>query len=45
VLLTQHTTSSRILEDEGKVDVFLTNLTYLRAGEPLENLVNLSPGY
>lgn|GEM_PF-2834741 len=44
MLLTQHTTS-RILEDEGKVDVFLTNLTYLRAGKPLENLVNLSPGY
>lgn len=45
VLLTQHTAGSQLLKDEGKVDVFLTSLAHLQAGEPLENLADLSRGY
>jgi len=45
VLLTQHTGGGQPFEDEGKVDVLLRNLTLLRAGQPLENLVELSRGY
>lgn len=45
VLLTQHTGGGRPLEDEGKVDLFLSNLARFRAGEPLENPVDLSRGY
>jgi len=45
VLLTQHTGGGQPLEDEGKVDVFIHNLTLLRNGQPLEHLVKLSRGY
>ncbi len=45
VLLTQHTAGGQPLEDEGKVDMFLKNLAHFQAGEPLENLVDLSRGY
>ena len=45
MLLTQHTASNKLLEGEGKVDGFLTNLVYLQASKPLENLVNLSHGH
>ena len=45
VLLTQHTGGGQPFEDEGKVDVLLRNLALLRAGQPLENLVELSRGY
>ena len=45
VLLTQHTGGGQPFEDEGKVDVLLRNLTLLRNGQPLENLVELSRGY
>ncbi|MFD1466726.1 D-2-hydroxyacid dehydrogenase [Hymenobacter caeli] len=45
VLLTQHTAGGQPHEDEGKVDVFLANLARFQAGEPLENLVDLSRGY
>ncbi|MGI4885306.1 MAG: D-2-hydroxyacid dehydrogenase [Janthinobacterium lividum] len=45
VLLTQHTAGGQPLEDEGKVDAFLANLAHFQAGEPLENLVDLSRGY
>ncbi len=45
VLLTQHTAGGQPLEDEGKVEMFLKNLAHFQAGEPLENLVDLSRGY
>ena len=45
VLLTQHTGGGQHLEDEGKVDVLLANLARLRAGQPLEYLVDMSRGY
>jgi glyoxylate/hydroxypyruvate reductase A len=45
VLLTQHTGGGQPHEDEGKVEMLLRNLTHLRNGEPLENLVNLTRGY
>lgn len=45
VLLTQHTGGGQPGEPEGKVQQLLRNLTHLRAGEPLENVVQLSQGY
>jgi glyoxylate/hydroxypyruvate reductase A len=45
VLLTQHTGGGQALEDESKVDMLLHNLELLKAGQPLENLVELSRGY
>ena len=45
VLLTQHTGGGQPFEDEGKVDVLISNLALLRKGQPLDNLVELSRGY
>ena len=45
VLLTQHTGGGQPHEAEGKVQQLLRNLARLRAGEPLENGVQLSQGY
>ena len=45
VLLTQHTGGGQPFEDEGKVDALLRNLTLLRNGQPLKNLVELNRGY
>jgi glyoxylate/hydroxypyruvate reductase A len=45
VLLTQHTGGGQAFEDESKVDVLLRNLERFRAGQPLENTVDLSRGY
>ncbi|WP_080056647.1 D-2-hydroxyacid dehydrogenase [Spirosoma aerolatum] len=45
VLLTQHTGGGQPDEDAGKVDQFLKNLTRFRAGEALENAVDLARGY
>jgi len=45
VLLTQHTGGGQPGEAEGKIDQFVRNLTHLRAGQPLENLVQLAQGY
>ncbi len=45
VLLTQHTGGGQPNEDAGKVDQFLRNLSRYRAGQPLENKVELERGY
>jgi phosphoglycerate dehydrogenase-like enzyme len=45
VLLTQHTGGGQPHEAEGKVDQLVRNLARLRAGQPLENLVELGEGY
>ncbi len=45
VLLTQHTGGGQPAEAEGKVAQLLRNVARLQAGQPLENLVNLSRGY
>lgn len=45
VLLTQHTGGGQPSEDAGKVAQFLRNLQRFRAGEPLENAVELGRGY
>ena len=45
VLLTQHTGGGQLFEDQAKVDLLLHNLSLLRSGELLENLVDLSRGY
>jgi glyoxylate/hydroxypyruvate reductase A len=45
VLLTQHTGGGQPGEAEGKIDQFVRNLVHLRAGQPLENLVQLAQGY
>jgi glyoxylate/hydroxypyruvate reductase A len=45
VLLTQHTGGGQPQEADGKVAQLLRNLTLLQAGQPLENLVELSRGY
>ncbi|GEO04381.1 2-hydroxyacid dehydrogenase [Adhaeribacter aerolatus] len=45
VILTQHTSGGFKAEEEGKVRLFLRNLNKFLAGEPLENLINLSQGY
>lgn len=45
VLLTQHTGGGQPDEDGGKVDQFLRNMTRFRAGQPLENAVELGRGY
>lgn len=45
VLLTQHTGGGQPDEDGGKVLQFLRNLAHFRAGEPLENAVELERGY
>ncbi|MGI4831957.1 MAG: NAD(P)-dependent oxidoreductase [Janthinobacterium lividum] len=45
VLLTQHTGGGQPYEAEGKVQQLLRNLAHLRAGEKLENEVQLSQGY
>lgn len=45
VLLTQHTGGGQPDEDAGKVTQFLKNLTRFRAGEALENAVDLARGY
>jgi phosphoglycerate dehydrogenase-like enzyme len=45
VILTQHTGGGQLTEDEGKVDLFISNLEKFRRGEPLENPIDLSQGY
>jgi phosphoglycerate dehydrogenase-like enzyme len=45
VLLTQHTGGGQPREAEGKIDQLVRNLARLRAGQPLENLVELGEGY
>ena len=45
LLLTQHTGGGQPQEADGKVARLLRNLTLLQAGQPLENLVELSRGY
>ncbi|SFE78206.1 D-2-hydroxyacid dehydrogenase [Spirosoma endophyticum] len=45
VLLTQHTGGGQPQEDAGKMKQFLRNFSHLRAGEPLENAVELGRGY
>ncbi|MBJ6142643.1 D-2-hydroxyacid dehydrogenase [Hymenobacter sp. BT559] len=45
VLLTQHTGGGQPREAEGKIDQLVRNLGHLRAGQPLENLVDLGAGY
>ena len=45
VLLTQHTGGGFAEEDANKVQVFLQNLRRYRAGEPLQNVVDLNRGY
>lgn len=45
VLLTQHTGGGQPREVEGKIDQLVRNLAHLRAGQPLENLVQLAEGY
>lgn len=45
VLLTQHTGGGQPNEDAGKVKQFLRNIGRLRAGETLENAVELGRGY
>ena len=45
VLLTQHTGGGQPHEAEGKVHQLLRNLARLHAGQPLENVVELSQGY
>ncbi|GAA4373287.1 D-2-hydroxyacid dehydrogenase [Hymenobacter koreensis] len=45
VLLTQHSGGGQPNEDAGKVDMLLLNLSRLRNGEPLENLVDVARGY
>ncbi|GAB3832329.1 D-2-hydroxyacid dehydrogenase [Hymenobacter jeollabukensis] len=45
VLLTQHTAGGQPHEDEGKVDILLSNLARLQRGEQPENLVELARGY
>jgi phosphoglycerate dehydrogenase-like enzyme len=45
VLLTQHTGGGQPREAEGKIDQFVRNLVRLRAGQPLENSVELAEGY
>ncbi|MCC2547850.1 D-2-hydroxyacid dehydrogenase [Hymenobacter sp. BT175] len=45
VLLTQHSAGGQPHEDDGKGEMLLRNLGHLLAGEPLENVVDLSRGY
>ena len=45
VLLTQHSGGGQPHEDRGKVIQFLRNLAHFRAGEPIENPVELGRGY
>lgn len=45
VLLTQHTGGGQPFEALGKAQQFVRNLGHLQAGEPLENVVELSRGY
>ncbi len=45
VILTQHTGGGHRLEDEGKVEQFLTNLELFQRGETIQNPINLSRGY
>jgi len=45
VLLTQHTGGGQPREAEGKIDQLIRNLAHLRAGQPLENVVDLGAGY
>jgi glyoxylate/hydroxypyruvate reductase A len=45
VLLTQHTGGGQPREMEGKIDQLVRNLDRLRAGQPLENSVQLEAGY
>ena len=45
VLLTQHTGGGQPNEDAGKFTLFLQNLVLFRAGEPVENAVELGRGY
>ena len=45
VLLTQHTGGGQPDEDGGKVALFLQNLERFRAGQPVENRVELGRGY
>jgi glyoxylate/hydroxypyruvate reductase len=45
VLLTQHTGGGTADEEQTKVRVFLDNLTRFRAGDPLQNRVDLMAGY
>lgn len=45
VILTQHTGGGHRLEDEGKVEQFLTNLDLFRRGGQIQNGINLSRGY
>ena len=45
VLLTQHTGGGQPDEDTGKLGLFLRNLDLFRAGEPVENAVELGRGY
>jgi glyoxylate/hydroxypyruvate reductase A len=45
VLLTQHTGGGQPREAEGKIDQLVRNLARLRAGQPLENQVQLTEGY
>jgi glyoxylate/hydroxypyruvate reductase A len=44
-LLTQHTGGGFAEEDRGKIDFFLQNLRRYRAGEEVENRVDLRQGY
>jgi glyoxylate/hydroxypyruvate reductase A len=45
VLLTQHTGGGQPAETEGKIAQLLRNVAHLQAGQPPENLVNLTRGY
>ena len=45
VILTQHTGGGHRLEDEGKVEQFLTNLDLFQRGRSIQNPVSLSRGY
>jgi glyoxylate/hydroxypyruvate reductase A len=45
VLLTQHSGGGQPAEMEGKIAQLLRNVAHLQAGQPLENLVNLTRGY
>jgi glyoxylate/hydroxypyruvate reductase len=45
VILTQHTAGGYKFEDEGKVDLFITNVKRLLSGEPILNRIELHSGY
>lgn len=45
VILTQHTSGGWEGENIGKVDFFIENFKLLKAGKPLENIVNIARGY